>query len=113
MSLGVRIAQLRMSKKKSLQEVADAVGVSKAHIWQLEKGKTENPAMGLVTRLADYFGVTVSFLVGEQLDAPDADVQISRMFRQAKSLSRDELQLLSDMMASMLKRQGGAGGGKT
>ena len=69
--------------------------------------------MGLVTRLADYFGVSVSFLVGEQLDAPDADVQISRMFRQAKDLSPNELQLLSDMMASMLKRQGGAGGERT
>ncbi len=57
MTLGLRIADLRLKKRKSLQQVADAVGVSKAHIWELEKGRTENPSMALVTRLADYFGV--------------------------------------------------------
>ena len=109
MSVGSRIAELRMSKRKSLQEVADAVGVSKAHIWQMEKGKAENPAMGLVTKLADYFGVTVSYLVGEQVDAAGADVQISRMFRQAKDLDARDLKILDDMMQSLLKRQSGGG----
>jgi len=37
MTLGARIAQLRRNKGESLQKVADAVGVSKAHIWELEK----------------------------------------------------------------------------
>ena len=65
MSLGARIAQLRLKRGESLQQVADAVGVSKAHIWELEKGRTDNPAMALVVRLADHFGVSVSFLVDE------------------------------------------------
>lgn len=103
MALGERIAALRVGKKQSLQEVADAVGVSKAHIWQLERGKADNPAMALVTRLADHFGVSVSYLVGEQIDAPDADVQLSRLFRQAQSLDDRERQILSDMMQSLLK----------
>ena len=38
MGLGVQITQLRLQKAESLQQVADAVGVSKAHIWELEKG---------------------------------------------------------------------------
>ena len=40
MGLGVQITQLRLQKAESLQQVADAVGVSKAHIWELEKGRT-------------------------------------------------------------------------
>ena len=65
MGLGARITKLRMEKRESLQDVADAVQVSKAHIWELEKGRTDNPSMGLVTKLADHFGVSISFLVGE------------------------------------------------
>jgi len=108
MALGQRIADLRLKKSQSLQHVADAVGVSKAHIWELEKGRTDNPSMALVTRLADYFGVSVSFLVGEDIDAGDAEVELQRMFRQAKELEPNERAILDDMMQSLLKRRQGA-----
>lgn len=103
MALGNKIAELRVAKKQSLQEVAEAVGVSKAHIWQMERGRADNPAMGLVTRLADHFGVSVAYLVGEQIDAAGADVQLSRLFRQAQQLDAREREILSDMMQSLLK----------
>src|SRR5215216_6830230 len=86
MGLGARITKLRMGKRESLQDVADAVGVSKAHIWELEKGRTDNPSMALVTRLADHFGVSIRSLVGEDIDAKDADEHLARMFRQAGEL---------------------------
>ncbi|MGJ8563103.1 MAG: hypothetical protein ACSHXY_06070 [Alphaproteobacteria bacterium] len=38
---------------ESLQDVPDAVEVSKAHIWKIEKERAKNPSMDLVTRLAD------------------------------------------------------------
>jgi transcriptional regulator with XRE-family HTH domain len=84
-----------MSRRESLQQVADAVGVSKAHIWELEKGRTDNPSMALVTRLADHFNVSVSYLVSEDVDAPDADVELARMFRQAQGLDDRERRIKS------------------
>src|SRR5689334_11720099 len=105
MSLGVRLAKLRRKRRQSLQDVADAVEVSKAHIWELEKGRTGNPSMGLVTRLADHFGVSVAYLVGEDIESADADGQLQRMFRQAKQLGPAELGILDDMMKSLLKRR--------
>lgn len=105
MSLGARITELRLARRQSLQDVADAVGVSKAHIWELEKGRTDNPSMGLVTRLADHFGVTVAFLVGEDVDAKDADQMVARMFRQARALDPDDLALIDDMMQTMIRRR--------
>ena len=105
MGLGRRIARMRMQKQESLQDVADAVGVSKAHIWELEKGRSDNPSMGLVTRLADHFGVSVSFLVGEDRKADDADVELARMFRQAQDLNNHERKILDDMMQSLLKHR--------
>jgi transcriptional regulator with XRE-family HTH domain len=105
MSLGMLVGELRRKKQQSLQDVADAVGVSKAHVWELERGRADNPSMGLVTRLADHFGVSVAYLVGESVESPHADVELQRMFRQAKDLAPHERAILDDMMQSLLKRR--------
>ena len=83
MSVGRRIKELRLARGESLQDVASAVGVSKAHIWELEKERANNPSMALVTRLADHFAVSIRFLIDEDIEAPDADEELARMFRQA------------------------------
>lgn len=103
MSLAARLSDLRAQSGQSLQQVADAVGVSKAHIWELEKGRTDNPAMALVRRLADHYGVSISRLVGEDMDAPDAEDDLQRMFRQAKDLSDRDRKILDNMMQNLLK----------
>ena len=56
MTLAERMRQLRHQRRQSLQDVATAVGVSKAHVWELEQGRARNPSMQLVVRLADHFG---------------------------------------------------------
>lgn len=105
MRLGTRIAKLRRRKGQSLQDVADAVGVSKAHIWEMEKGRAANPSMMLVTHLADHFGVSIAYLVGEDVESEDAPRDIQRMFRQAAQLDDNERAILDDMMKSLLKRR--------
>jgi transcriptional regulator with XRE-family HTH domain len=105
MSMAVRIGRLRRRKDQSLQDVADAVGVSKAHIWELEKGRAQNPSIGLITRLADHFGVTLTYLVGEDVESPEADRDLQRMFRQAAKLDKREREILDDMVQSLLKRR--------
>lgn len=109
MRLGQRINRLRLEKGESLQDVASAVGVSKAHIWELEKGRTDNPAMGLVTRLADHFGVTVSSLVSEDIEASDEDAELRRMFRQAHDLDPEDRKTLDDLLQSFLRRKRASG----
>ncbi|GJL87822.1 MAG: hypothetical protein DHS20C03_15310 [Minwuia thermotolerans] len=111
MSFALRIAELRRQKGESLNDVAAAVGVSKAHIWQLERGTTSNPSMALVTRLANHFGVTVASLAGEDLEAPDADQDIARMFRQAQELDERDRQVIDEMIQSFRKRQATAADG--
>jgi len=103
--LGAKLAKLRRQKRQSLQDVADAVGVSKAHIWELEKGIADNPSMMLVTRLADHFGVTIASIMGEDIESSDSPKQLQRMFRQAQELDERERAILDDMMKSLLKRR--------
>ncbi len=105
MSVGRRIKEFRLSRGESLQDVASAVGVSKAHIWELEKGRTDNPSMALVTRLADHFAVSIRLLVDEDIEAPDADEDLARMFRQARELDPGDLKVLDDMLQSFRRRR--------
>ena len=103
MSLGARITELRLAANQTLQELADSVGISKAHIWELEKGRTDNPSLALVTRLAHHFQVPLSQLAGEP--TAEADPAIGRLFRHASNLHPEDVALLEDMMQSLLKRR--------
>jgi transcriptional regulator with XRE-family HTH domain len=72
---------LRQKSGQSLQQVADGVGVSKVHIWELEKGSTRNPSLELLRRIAAHFKVTVAFLNDESAEPSDAAaVQFFREF---------------------------------
>lgn len=103
MSIGARLKELRFKKGQSLQQVAEAVGASKAHIWELETGKSQNPSLDLLKRLAEHFGVTVANLVGESLD--DGEEQLLKMHRDLKKLSAPELAVIEDVIAGLKKRK--------
>ena len=103
MSFGVRLRRLRLRKGQSLQQLADAVGSSKAHIWELEAGKSANPSIALLTKLADHFGVGIAFLVGEEVDRHQG--RIGAMFRQVSELDEGDQAVLQDMVNSLRRRR--------
>ena len=104
MTLAVRLNELRVRKGKSLQEVADALGVSKTHVWELEKGRADNPSLELLTKMADYFKVSIRYLVGEELDTSQSD-EMARMFRQVGELGESDRAIIDDMIQSLRKRR--------
>ena len=102
---GARLKQLRFKKRQSLQKVADAVGASKAHIWELETGKSRNPSSNLLRRLAQHFQVTVASLVGEDPTVPGEDERLVAMFRDLHELDEDDRAMLEAIMRQMRKRK--------
>lgn len=104
MALGARLKELRMRNGQSLQQVADAVGASKAHIWELETGKSRNPSMELLTKLANHFSVTVAFLVGEDPNAPGEAPELIAMYRELKGLEPRDLDTIRDLLKSLKER---------
>jgi transcriptional regulator with XRE-family HTH domain len=104
MALGARLKELRLKKGESLQEVADAVQVSKAHIWDMETGKSRNPSMDLLSRLAQHFETSVSALAGED-PAETEDPQLVAMFRDLKKLTEKDRGTIQAIMKT-LKKQG-------
>ena len=105
MSFATRLHELRVAKRLSLQEVADKVGISKAHVWNLEKGQADNPSMELVVKLADLFRVRVADLVGENPDAPDEDPEMVAMFRDLKGLGDDDREIIRGLMEQLKSRR--------
>ena len=105
MSFASKLHELRIARRLSLQNVADEVGISKAHVFNLEKGITANPSMDLVVKLAELFRVRVADLVGENPEADDQPKEMVAMFRDLKSLDSQDRETIQMMMETLRKRR--------
>lgn len=96
-SLGARLRAYRMKKKFSLQQLADEIGASKAHVWDLEQGNTKNPSLDLLTKLSRALDVSIKDLVGESSETSEDEVQLAPLFRELRGLTPDQLELIRTM----------------
>jgi transcriptional regulator with XRE-family HTH domain len=103
MSFGARLHELRIRKNLSLQDVADKVGASKAHIWNLEKGTSDNPSMELLVGLATLFKVGVADLVGEDPSSAKEDPEMVALYRNLKQLDGRDLETIR-VLTEQLKK---------
>ena len=105
MSFARKLHDLRIAQRLSLQDVADAVGISKAHVWNLEKALTANPSMDLVVKLAELFRVRLSDLVGENPDSDQEPAEMVAMFRDLKQLEKRDRDTIRLLMEQLKKRK--------
>lgn len=56
-TLSEEIAEARARSRMTLQEVANAAGFSKSHVWELEQGRIRNPTVAMVAGLSAALGV--------------------------------------------------------
>jgi len=63
--VGKRIASLRQMKGMSVPALAEAAGISKGYLWQLENGEDPNPSLGILTKIATALGTTAAQLLGQ------------------------------------------------
>ena len=64
--IGRRIKWLRTANSRTLDDVARGIGSTKGHLSGLENGKVPSPGVQQIARIAEYFGVTVSWIIGEK-----------------------------------------------
>lgn len=118
MAIGDNIKNLRLQHGLSQMELASVVGVSDKAVSTWEQNKAM-PRMGVIQKIADYFGVQKSDII-----EPDAVAQApaKRSMKSALSLNRDETKLITDyrnlngnnrqavdvMIALFLSQQGAA-----
>ncbi len=104
MALSTKLKKLRTREGQSLQQVADAIGSSKAHLWELETGKSKNPSIELVTKLAEHFNMSVASLIGEDPSA-DKDPEWIAMYRDFKGLTKNDSETIRELMKLLRKRK--------
>lgn len=97
MSLGSRINSLRIKKRESLQELADAIEVSKAYIWELEKDRSKNPSLETLTKLANHFETSIGALL-------DESASIYAYGREFENLDEESLRMLKNIAAKLQKK---------
>jgi len=106
LSLAMKLQKLRTAKRESLQDVADAIGASKGHVWELEKGTASNPSVDLLRKLAEHFGVTIASLIGE-MPGDEHDEELLVMFRDLQGLSGTDRAVIDDIIKGMKRRKTG------
>lgn len=105
MSFASKLHELRRERRMSLQDVASAVGITKAHVFNLEKGNTANPSMELVIKLAELFRVRLADLMGDNPEAEDQPAEMVAMFRDLKGLTQSDRETIRMLMETMKKRR--------
>lgn len=99
MAIGERLKELRVARGQSLQQVADAVGASKAHIWELESNRSKNPSLDLLRRLATHFGTTVAYLISEpEPETTQAENFFHRNRQKFAILEESDFQFLEQLL---------------
>lgn len=68
-----RLKDVRTLRRMSLQDVADASGFTKSHVWELENGSARNPTVRAVWSLSAALCVSPAWLLGLDHEATHLD----------------------------------------
>lgn len=98
--LGERLKELRLARRESLIQVADAIGASKAHIWDLERNRSKNPSLDLLRKLSAHFDTTITYLIDDSAngDMSRADRFTLRNRHKLADLSHEDLHLIERLI---------------
>lgn len=108
MTFGQRLRELREKRSVRQADVADAIGVSAVMIVNYEKD-SKLPQIEKLKLLANYFGVTVDYLLGDEttIDALEEEfpegVQVLR--RASKELSPEAKKKMIQIMKAFLEEE--------
>lgn len=103
---GARLRRLREAKKLTLQQVADAVGCTKAYIWELEMKDGQRPTAERIQKIAQVLGVTMEDVMGTPMQqAPEASPEDVAFFREYAGMTEEEKRHYQDVLKMMFSRK--------
>lgn len=107
MAISDRLKELRSRKGQSLQQVADAIGASKAHIWELESNNAKNPSLNLLRSLAEHFDTSIAYLIDDQEEAEPALEFYRRNLATLNNLEDDQFEVIEQLLNIIAKSKDG------
>lgn len=90
-----KIRSLRKAKGFSLEKLAEQSGCSKSHLCEIEHGNSPKPSAKLLANIANALGVSIEFLLDDNVEKPDQKTLATAMVRKFNKLSeRDQLRIM-------------------
>lgn len=91
-----RLKQLRKDKKVTQVQLATHLGYFHSAVVKWEKGECE-PSFDILVKIADYFGVTLDYLLGRNEIAPLTETQ-QALFDKIQNFSDDQIKTLLSLI---------------
>lgn len=98
-----RLEALRQEKGETITHLAQAIGVSYAHMWEILNNKCK-PNFMTIKALAEHFNVSTDYILG-LTDTPDpawAKEGLRRLFRATKGLSERDLEKINRVVEALI-----------
>ena len=103
--LSQNLISLRKSRKLTQLELAEKLNYSDKTISKWENG-TQEASMSFVVIFADFFGVSLDYINGEEKNVPaSAGTKIQSLMEMYEKLSPRNQALLESLLESMLAQQ--------
>lgn len=90
--LGTRMKSARRLRKRTLDDVADAIGVNKSTVQRYEVGKIAHPKLPVIKSVAEYLDVSHRWLIGETEDMDPVSDELEKLLKMLEN--RSELRAL-------------------
>lgn len=101
----LRLKELRNECGLTQEELAKITGISFPTISRYENGIRDEPKLTILKTLANYFDVTIDYLVGDT-DVKDTNFTPSEVARIFNELDDDDKRILMDLAKTLLKKEG-------
>ena len=86
MSFGSNLERIRKDRKISQAKLGTVLGLTQQMISSYEKDLS-SPNIEVLTKIADYFNVSIDTLIGHVVNKPEANTSEARFFRFFENLS--------------------------
>lgn len=97
-TFGQRLNELRNTKNMSQEDLAKQLKISKSAIGMYERDQRE-PSFELINQIADYFNVTVDYLMG-RTNLPNINETNMSFFGGPENYTQDEIE---EMEAALMR----------
>ncbi|AOU98744.1 transcriptional regulator [Acidihalobacter yilgarnensis] len=102
--LGEKLRDLRKQNGLTLEKLADAAGLSKSYLWELENRESQRPSAEKLTALADALGVAASYFIDEDVRSPEERHLDEAFFRGYQKLDPDAKEQLRKILDTFKKK---------
>ncbi|MEM6890931.1 MAG: helix-turn-helix transcriptional regulator [Pseudomonadota bacterium] len=98
---GEKLRKVRTRKSKTLEELAKAIGSSKAYVWQLENKKNAKPSAELLLKIANYLGESPDFFLDDDAEERTEGQLEDAFFRKFKKLSDEDKRYIDRIVSGL------------